>query len=134
MFTSASLIGPQAYPLANCAHSATGLPLPSTCCGSDSDGDSADDMTLSPVDAVSTRTWSITWQAVLLPGAQMVMVVKARLTPPAGPDSTEIGSTFRAGAAMTLALGGATASEGLNTEVPAPAPPLPPPPPPPHPD
>jgi hypothetical protein len=59
IFRSASLTGPQVLPSAKWAHSATGMPLASVCCGSESDAARTGDMIRSPTEPVSTRTWSM---------------------------------------------------------------------------
>src|SRR6516225_9213134 len=96
---SAISTGPHVWPSANWAHSTTGLPLPSFCCGNDSVKTEA--RILRPVDPVSTRIPSIIWHCVVLPGTQIVTVVNAVLTETdpadaAGPVVTLIGCTFAA--------------------------------------
>src|SRR5208283_4848078 len=94
-------------------HSTSGLPLPSTCCGNDSDGESTDDRRRRPDEPVSTWMLSIVWQLVVLPGAQTVTLIKARLTIPSGPALTLIGWVF-------CATGG-----GVPPPPPPPSPPRP---------
>src|SRR5215472_9945478 len=73
------------------------FPVASFTCGSESVGERTDEMIRSPVDPVSTWTWSIVWQLVLDPGAQRVTLVKIMLGMLAGPPSTMTGCEFGVG-------------------------------------
>src|SRR5580658_10274221 len=79
--------GPQVKPSIKGRHSPIGLPLESFCCVGVIV--SAEDNILSPTDPVSTRSPSIVWQLVVLPGTQTVTLVNAASTyPPTGPSFT----------------------------------------------
>src|SRR5271155_1518505 len=118
MCMSASLTGPQLKPSANCMHSTSGSPFASTCCGSASAGDSAEDNRRRPDDPVSISTLSMVWQLVLLPGAQTVMLTKGMLITPTGPALTLSAWTFwAAGALPPATLTAAKAAFSLQPPV-----------------
>ena len=99
-------VGPQAYPSANSAHSKMELLLASTCGvnAAASAGASTDPMMRSPLAPVSIAMSSITWQLVVLPGAQIFTDVYSafRLISGPGPALTIAVATLLAALAMVL--------------------------------
>src|SRR5215468_10076617 len=94
---SAIFTGPQLKPSANWAHSTIGLPTESVCCGSESIGERTDAMILSPLEPVSTWTWSIVWQLLVDLGAQIWTLVNMRFGMLAGPPSMTTACVFGVG-------------------------------------
>src|SRR5215468_2238597 len=74
-----------------------GFPPESVCCGSETIGERTDEMIRNPVEPVSTWTWSIVWQLLLDPGAQIWTLVNMMFGMLAGPPSMTSACVFEVG-------------------------------------
>src|SRR5579883_2383592 len=84
ILTSARRTEPQVKPSSNCMHSTSAAPLLAFFGGSESPLLSTDETMRSPLDPVSTLTWSMVWQLLVF-GTQMVTLTKGTSTEPAPP-------------------------------------------------